>query len=580
MKLCETLLWLLYVILLNLAALDNGSTDAAIIFTPFQIACRSGNSELLVIAIDCLGKLFSYNYWKAAPNHVKGNEDDDNDGTNSMIVFVVDTLCDGFSGETTDEKVQLQLIKALQAAVTNADPAFSLHGATLLKAIRTCYNIFLLSTSMHVQHAAQATVIHMVQNVMSRIPVSQKGEPLNVSQNSVPESNEEQSNNTKSMDSIKEYDREIKDAYKVLRTLCLLSQKPVPATEGVLDLRSQLIRSKLLALHLLTTTLKANIKVFLVKSKVLATLADDKENHDMLFIDALKNMLFVSLTRNATSTVPPIFEVALELFGVLMHLRAFLKKEIGVFFTEIVIPILEDKKNITWYQRYFLLKTIGNILSDPANEGGKLLVEIFINYDCDVQSSAKENIWERLCLALSRILSQHDTNQLPSSSLFIPINSYVTGDSKDAPPLTTVNLVALSRDQVKELYSTNGDPVELKRECLRFLVGGILHPLGIWCDFMSNQSKTKILPNTEDTEKEAPATLTIDADPETIGSQKQRKQAISEGVKRFNFKPKKGFQYLIDTKCIASMDPKEIARFLLFTEGIKKSAIGEFLGEG
>jgi hypothetical protein len=54
--------------------------------------------------------------------------------------------------------------------LTNSDPAFSLHGAVLLKAIRTTYNIFLLSKSAHVQMVAQGTVIHMVQNVLGRIP--------------------------------------------------------------------------------------------------------------------------------------------------------------------------------------------------------------------------------------------------------------------------------------------------------------------------------------------------------------------------------------------------------------------------
>jgi hypothetical protein len=40
-------------------------------------------------------------------------EDQDNDGTEGMISFVIDTICDGFSGESTDEKVQLQIIKVL-----------------------------------------------------------------------------------------------------------------------------------------------------------------------------------------------------------------------------------------------------------------------------------------------------------------------------------------------------------------------------------------------------------------------------------------------------------------------------------
>jgi brefeldin A-inhibited guanine nucleotide-exchange protein len=157
-----------------LEALDKMETNQIIIFKPFQIACQSGSPELITIAIDCLGKLFTYNYWKFAQDvqlestHKKKDqpdEDGDNDGTSAMIAFVIDTICDAFSGESTDEKVQLQIIKALQAATTNIDPAFSLHGAVLLKSIRTTYNVFLLSKSPDVQFVAQCTVTQMVQTI-------------------------------------------------------------------------------------------------------------------------------------------------------------------------------------------------------------------------------------------------------------------------------------------------------------------------------------------------------------------------------------------------------------------------------
>lgn len=101
-----------------LDALDHPETSTPLhIFKPFQIACHSGNPEIITISIDCLGKLFTYNYWKfAADVHVEnqpkgGDEDGDNDGTSEMITFVIDTICDTFAGESTDEKVQLQIIK-------------------------------------------------------------------------------------------------------------------------------------------------------------------------------------------------------------------------------------------------------------------------------------------------------------------------------------------------------------------------------------------------------------------------------------------------------------------------------------
>lgn len=112
-------------------SLDNPqkSSNPLAVFKPFQIACQSNSPELITIAVDCLGKLFAYNYWKTASDiqiEIQGRQRDsleadisseldyDHDGTSEMITFVIDTICDTFSGETTDEKVELQLIKVFR----------------------------------------------------------------------------------------------------------------------------------------------------------------------------------------------------------------------------------------------------------------------------------------------------------------------------------------------------------------------------------------------------------------------------------------------------------------------------------
>jgi brefeldin A-inhibited guanine nucleotide-exchange protein len=131
------------------------------------------------------------------------------------------------------------------------------------------------------------------------------------------------------------------------------------------------------------------------------------------FIDSVKEFLILNLSRDSTSIVLPIFEISLEMFGKLWNgLRTLLKKEMAVFFTYIVIPILEAKKNIAWYQRYALLKALIKIFGEQ--QGGQALVEIYLNYDCDVEATAKENIWERTMNAISKITSLHvDPNAQP-----------------------------------------------------------------------------------------------------------------------------------------------------------------------
>ena len=72
----------------------------------------------------------------------------------------------------------------------------------------------------------------------------------------------------------------------------------------------------------------------------------------------------------------------------------------------------------------------------------------------------------------------------------------------------------------------------------------------------------------------------VQDDPSRFESAKQRKMILQEGLKRFNYKPKKGIQFLLENGFIRSRQPVDIARFLLQTDGLSKAMIGEYLGEG
>ncbi|CAJ0649092.1 12492_t:CDS:2, partial [Entrophospora sp. SA101] len=102
--------------------------DAVIIFEPLQIACQTRVINIMIIALDFKEK-------------------------QNLIDLVIDTICDCFVGENTDDKVQLQIIKALLAAVSSID--IPVHHSSLLKSIRTSYNIFLLSKNPTNQTVAQ-----------------------------------------------------------------------------------------------------------------------------------------------------------------------------------------------------------------------------------------------------------------------------------------------------------------------------------------------------------------------------------------------------------------------------------------
>jgi hypothetical protein len=67
--------------------------------------------------------------------------------------------------------------------------------------------------------------------------------------------------------------------------------------------------------------------------------------------------------------------------------RAGLKAEIGVFFPMIVLRVLENVAHPNFSQKTIVLRFLEKLCVDP-----QILVDIFVNYDCDVDSS---NIFER-----------------------------------------------------------------------------------------------------------------------------------------------------------------------------------------
>lgn len=363
----------------------------------------------------------------------------------------------------------------------------------------------------------------------------------------------------------------------------MLSMKPISSSEGALDLRSQPMRSKLLALYIISTILQSHMYVFSVRSKNIG--AESQE--PATFLDAVKENLFMTLTRNATSNAPPVFEVSMDIFGKMVcSLRPGLKREIAVFFTEIIIPTLEARKNVSWYQLFFMLESLHKIFANPENDAGKFLVEIYLNYDCDVDGAEKENIWERLIGALSRILSQHtDANHATDKALFTPISSYVQRGISDIPSLSTNNLQVLSKEQVRDLFQATGDMLELKKVGLELMVQGILRSLVVWLDMVKESKPSVTKPDTERVSESNEVQLSTEESVEQgndvtkFESMKMKKQTILQGIKLFNTKPKKGFQFLIEKKCIDSREPDDVAHFLLNTEGLNKAMIGEFLGE-
>ena len=271
-----------------------------------------------------------------------------------------------------------------------------------------------------------------------------------------------------------------------------------------------------------------------------------------------------------------------------------------MFLKEIYLAILE-RKNAPSFQKLYVMKILKRLSTDP-----RALVEIYLNYDCE--SIALDNMFQRSIEHLSRLsgmsippaivstqqqqlyqdqytketdadLDWHDHGQLPPSlttaSLSaqwnhewdLPVDFLLKQQALDCLVRTLRSLVNWSQDSLAagaaKLYDMElQDPRDRLRESLERLAAA---------------GSPRI--SAADTPL-APSTPLIEDDPMQLEKAKHRKTALNNGIRQFNFKPKRGIKQLISDGFIRSDSAEDIAAFILQTEDLDKAMIGEYLGEG
>ncbi|KAI9001407.1 hypothetical protein BD414DRAFT_431927 [Trametes punicea] len=671
------------------------------IFEPLRLACETRNEKLMIASLDCISKLISYSFFAETssspqapsspppspgpnPRNSMSNGSHPSLPPPSLVDLVVHTIT-SCHNESTPETVSLQIVKALLALVLS--PTILVHQSSLLKAVRTVYNIFLLSVDPVNQMVAQGGLTQMVNHVFARcklsnsslsrsestttlsardsdfgksskrpsivmsprhsVPLTPQPSSLNGNEETastlVEEPSEESSvapsvaqteetlndsaedqtlggesrhpqnparQPSESVTSDAAVDEEqepmdaphrqlstndlfIKDAFLVFRALCKLTMKPLNS-ESERDMKSHGMRSKLLSLHLVLMILESHMPIFVSPSAIIYS---SSSNEATPFIQAANQYLCLCLSRNAVSPVPQVFEISVEIFWrVISGLRTKLKKEIEVLLHEIFIPILEMKTS-TLKQKAVILSMLQRLCRDP-----QALVEIYLNYDCD--SEAADNIYEHLINIISKIgsapgsLAPHKGND-PNSPALQPQTKQHHSSGQVPPSFSTASLAVPNTVDVSTIGNSEA---QLRRQGLECLVA-VLRSLVAWGTTSSSPPEHVMDPMTRSQAEEArrdnitpdvstdklspggteptrgPTPELVD-DPSKFESAKQKKTTLLEGIKKFNFKPKRGIDFLLETGFIPSRDPKAIARFLLETDGLNKAAIGDYLGEG
>eukprot|EP00897_Mesotaenium_endlicherianum_P003192 jgi/Mesen1/2900/ME000175S02055 len=536
-------------------------SEAELIVLPLRIAIETKQSKLIETALDCLHKLIAY-------GHLEGEAGLEGGKNGALMTELFQLVCN-CSDNTAIDSVVLQVIKVILTAI--ASSTFQVHGECLVLGIRTCYNIVLNSKSNVNLTTAKATLTQMINIVFKRMELlvvepstlsvtaavagagaagssptgAQQGADPSSAAGSLPAGvsvEEIQSlagesdisgleaalgkavhpgGNFVPNEGMNLEDLQIgqRDALLVFRTLCKMAMK-----EGNDDL---IARTKILSLELLQGLLESVSVAFTI---------------NFVFIDSIKMYLCYALVRAYVSTNEKVFQLACNIFGVLIRrYRESLKAEIGLFFPLVVLRSL-DSADSPVSMRATVLKMLEGVTSDP-----QMLADVFVNYDCDLDAT---NLYERMVNSLSRIAQGSPSGD--PATIALAQNSGIKASSLQCLVNVLHSLVAWNKKDAKPAEPSAREDVA-PDEGARVSEGGDV-----------------AAPAEDGSASKAGAT--------DFGKAKAHKTTMEACVTEFNMKPKKGLA-LLEANNLVPKEPAAIAHFLRTAPGLNKTVVGTYLGQ-
>ncbi|CAI9765193.1 unnamed protein product [Fraxinus pennsylvanica] len=327
-----------------------------------------------------------------------------------------------------------------------------------------------------------------------------------------------------------------RDAFLVFRALCKLSMK-TPPKDAVAD--PQAMKGKIVALELLKILLENAGAIFRTSER---------------FLGAIKQYLCLSLLKNSASTLTIVFQLSCSIFiSLVSRFRAGLKAEIGVFFPMIVLRVLENVAQPNYQQKMIVLRFLEKLCFDS-----QILVDIFLNYDCDVNSS---NIFERMVNGLLK--TAQGVPPGVATSLQPPQDATM---KVEAMKCLVATLKSMGDWMNKQLRIPDPHSAKKYEDADNNTEPGSI-------PFMNGNGDDPT--EASDTQSEASSEV---SDVSTIEQRRAYKLELQEGISLFNRKPKKGIEFLINANKVGN-SPEEIAAFLKNTSDLNKTLIGDYLGE-
>ncbi|GAM27314.1 hypothetical protein SAMD00019534_104890 [Acytostelium subglobosum LB1] len=497
--------------------------------TPMKLACETKEPKLMAIALDSLDKLMGYgiikpNAYDEAPVAPGGEK-------KRLIEKVVDIIGSYFDYQ--EETVQLQIIKSLLTAVIT--PTCDIHDTCLMNAIRSCYNIHLVSQNKINFTAAKSALFQMVDCVLhkfehfsqlkiqlskSNTPPAQQQQQQQAPQPSQTPANSNANNHSSSANDesaiIHQYNVNLSDVILLFRAFCKLSTKEVPDGSSS---ESHEVKSKILSLELLSRILENPLPSLKLSEKFINT--------------SIKRYLSVSLLTNGSSNNLPEFKLTLAMFlSLMIHFKEHLKEEIGTFFSKIILATLASSTQSV-KKKWLVLPVLCEICKNPQT-----IVDIFVNYDCDPE---RKDIFEKMVYELSRVAQ--GTSSVERTSSQEEVKFKMLGLE------CIVTIMNSLVDWSKEIYESKRIEQQTRAAALNFdeAYDDVGSPL---------QTSTSPLKASMD--------------------ESQRQSLLEQATQKFNAQPKKGIEFLIQCGMIKE-NPTEIAELLRMSPEFDQKLIGTYL---
>lgn len=147
--------------------LDLSLAESELLISPLISASSSGSLKLAEPALDCIHKLISHSY-------LHGEADPSAAPDAQLLARLIDAACSCQSH--ADESLELLVVKTLLSAVTST--SLRIHGDSLLRVVRTCYDLYLHSRNPVNQTTAKASLIQMLVIVFRRMEADSSTVPV------------------------------------------------------------------------------------------------------------------------------------------------------------------------------------------------------------------------------------------------------------------------------------------------------------------------------------------------------------------------------------------------------------------